>query len=90
MFAAEEGGRRDGLYTPLCTTHLVTDAGHPRFLVDISATSTVMISPYNVAPPKKLFEEGIGQAIIDVAERDVSVMSIMKIDPTTQRRTMMI
>jgi phosphatidylserine/phosphatidylglycerophosphate/cardiolipin synthase-like enzyme len=74
MLASEEGGRRDSTYVPLCATRLVTDADHTRFLVDTlsTATNTVMISTYNVSP-KKLFDEGIGQAIIDAAERGVAV-----------------
>ncbi|MBM3632648.1 MAG: hypothetical protein FJX03_02935 [Alphaproteobacteria bacterium] len=74
MHASEEGGRRDSAYVPLNATRLVTDADHTRFLKDTlaTATNTVMISTYNVSP-KRLFGEGIGQAIIDVAERGVAV-----------------
>ena len=74
VLASQDREQRDPNYAPIRTTRLVTDTDHTQFLKDALATATnqVMISTYNVSP-KRLFEDGLGQAIIDAYERDVAV-----------------
>ncbi len=67
-------GDEDKSYIPLAATRLTSDQEHTNFLKDAlnSATNSIMISSYSVAP-RRLFQEGIADAIINAAERGVKV-----------------
>lgn len=72
--AAQQPDGRDKTYISLQARRLVSDAEHTAFVKDVLATATgeVMISTYDISPVK-LFDEGLGQAIVDAAERGVRV-----------------
>lgn len=74
VLACEKTEHLKSKYVPLCAKRLETDIEHTSFLKETltKAENQVMISTYDVSP-KKLFDEGIGQAIIDAAERGVAI-----------------
>lgn len=65
---------KDQDHRPLQAGRLVSDTDHIQFLKNVlcTAKSDVMITSYQVQS-KRLFDDGIGQAIIDAAERGVKV-----------------
>ncbi|MBX9786491.1 MAG: hypothetical protein K2Y08_04035 [Alphaproteobacteria bacterium] len=67
-------GDEDKGYIPLAANRLTSDQEHTDFLKHAlnSAANSIMISSYTVAP-RRLFEDGIADAIINAAERGVKV-----------------
>jgi len=75
LLTSQAAEHRGPDYIPIRTTRLVSDAEHTQFLKNTLATAThqVMISTYNVSPDRLFGQEGLGQAIIDAAERGVAI-----------------